>query len=704
MPPTFPLLTVEVRFEQDLVLARQRARQIANLLGFDAQEQTRIATAVSEVVRNGVKVAGSSRVEFSVGGSPQAFQAAIILAVQRDNYSPSNRNTNENSDGNRSGNSSRSSNGNSNGNRGDSSDEKNAGNSLSEAQFTEAQSSEAHSEGIMAAQRLVDEVQIKTHRGRSIVVLLKQLPRQLPSVTRAQLIQIGDELARQSSQDPYIEIQQQNQELLRTLEALQQRQEELAQLNQELEDTNRGVLALYAELNEKAESLQKASELKTRFLSNISHEFRTPLYAVLSLSKMLLSHMDGDLTEEQEKQVTLIRKSAESLADLVNDLLDLAKVESGKVDLRIVTVEVQEVFSALRGMMRPLLGHNSAVSLVFEDAAPLPKLQTDEGKLSQILRNLISNALKYTEQGEVRVTARLARSEMVVAGMPDDFSRREFLQAFPQEATRLCQQHEAIVFTVADTGIGIDPADQQRIFEEFVQVENPLQQRVKGTGLGLPLCKRLAELLGGRIDLDSAPGQGSRFSVTLPLLLAQPLAEAGATLAPNSGTAADAGAAGFSLPRILLIDDDEVFRYTMRRYLGQSCQLMEAADGQTGLSLAQTAQPQVILLDLIMPEVTGFDVLRSLQQNSVTRSIPVIIMTSKLLTQPEQQELQSAAAILAKLDGSRIDRLSAGKANRSGSVQPSPPGSDRSSEPLQGVSSELKTVLQQLGLDLNPLS
>ena len=320
----------------------------------------------------------------------------------------------------------------------------------------------------------------------TVVQLIKQFSKLMPALSAIELNQLVDKLARQIPEDPYAEIQQQNQELLRTLDELRQRQEELVQLNQELEDTNRGVVALYAELNEKAESLQREGELKTSFLSNMSHEFRTPLTTILSISEILLNRLDGELSTEQDKQVNFIRKSAESLAELVNDSLDLAKVEAGKVTVRAADFEVEDLFSALRGMMRPLLPQKSPVSLIFEAPLELPTLTTDEGKVSQILRNLISNALKFTEAGVVRVAA-----EMGEGG--------------------------TVTFSVADTGIGIPSADQTRIFEEFFQVENHLQKGVKGTGLGLSLCRKLAEFLGGSIEIKSSPGVGSTFFVKLPI-------------------------------------------------------------------------------------------------------------------------------------------------------------------------------------------
>jgi signal transduction histidine kinase len=268
-------------------------------------------------------------------------------------------------------------------------------------------------------------------------------------------------------------------------ERLRQRQEELERLNEELKDVNRGMVGLYAELDEKARELRQADEIKTRFLSNLSHEFRTPLNSIFALSSLLLDRTDGELTSEQEKQIGFIRKAADSLLELVNDLLDLSKIRAGKIEVHPVEFSAATLFSALRGMLRSLHA-NPAVALVFEEPDGVPWLYTDEGKVSQILRNFISNALKFTARGEVRVQANYHAGSRTVT------------------------------FSVSDTGVGIASEDQEKIFEEFTQLGNPGQSQFTGTGLGLPLCRKLAELLGGRIDLESEPGVGSKFSVTLP--------------------------------------------------------------------------------------------------------------------------------------------------------------------------------------------
>lgn len=698
-PSITPLITVDLRREQDVVRARQRARTLAALLGFGTGDQTRIATAVSELARNAFRYAHGGRVRFTLHGDP-----GRALWIHVEDHGPGIPH-------------------------------------LDQVLNGRYRSTTGMGQGIVSARRLMDSFRIDAEAGQGTRVdVSKELPAGAPPVTPAVLAKIASELQSTAREDPFGEVQEQNRELLLVLEELraqeaevQSAKERLEVTNRELEETNRGVVALYAELDEKADYLQKSSDLKSRFLSNMSHEFRTPLNSILSLSQLLLDRVDGDLSAEQEKQVTFIRKSAAALSELVNDLLDLAKVEAGKITVRPQQFEVGELFATLRGMLRPMLAPDSPVQLIFEEPAGLPTLFTDEGKVSQILRNFISNALKYTERGEVRVVAR--------PGLDD-----------------------TILFSVADTGIGIAPEDQERVWEEFAQVEHPLQRRVRGTGLGLPLTRKLAELLGGSVLLHSEPGSGSRFTALipvhyatqreavselsrtrdpsrLPLLVLEPnretlvvyerslkgtgyqaipagtIQEARAalreirpaailldilldgenawgflqelkadpdtrkipvlvvTVVDNRQRALDLGADGFALKpldrewlltqlrglagkdtsgRILLIDDDEVSRYLFRGLLtGLPYQVVEAADGEQGLQLARSVAPRAIFLDLMMPGLDGFALLEWLKADPCTSGIPVIVHTSRHLNDGERARLAGAAAILNKESPSR---------------------------------------------------
>ncbi len=266
-------------------------------------------------------------------------------------------------------------------------------------------------------------------------------------------------------------------------------------LRTELEETNQGVLALYAELDNQADELRQASDLKSRFLSYMSHEFRTPLGSILSISSLLTDEIDGPLATEQHRQVAFISGAARELSDMVDDLLDLAKIEAGRITISPAWFDMFDLFAALRGMFRPIV-NMSSVDLIFEEPIGLPRLFTDDKKLGQILRNFISNSLKFTQRGEVRVSARLEND------------------------------HE-VRFAVSDTGVGIPEEMLGELFEDFSQIDSPLQKRWRGTGLGLSLCKRFAELLGGRVGVQSKPGVGSTFFVIIPLAIAgEPVDEA----------------------------------------------------------------------------------------------------------------------------------------------------------------------------------
>jgi len=315
------ILTLSVRFEQDVVAVRQRARQIAARLGLDVQHQTRLATAVSEIARNAFVYAGGARIEVGIEGTV----APQLRMVRVSDSGPGI------------------------------------------AQLADILAGRYRSEtgmglGIVGARRLADHFTIESGESGTVVTLKKLLPRGSGFLAGEDIARLTKALASKPPSGPIEEVQQQNQELLRTLDDLNARQQELERLNRELEDTNRGVVALYAELDERADHLRRADEVKTRFLSNMTHEFRTPVNSILALVNLLAERLGT--SGEQKDEIYYIRKSAQQLSDLVNDLLDLAKVEAGKIDVRPTSFEVTGLFGALRGMLRPLLV-NQALALTF---------------------------------------------------------------------------------------------------------------------------------------------------------------------------------------------------------------------------------------------------------------------------------------------------------------------------------------------------
>lgn len=694
---SFSILTVGIRHEHDTVAARQRARQIARLLGFDQQDQTRISTAVSEIARNAFNYAGGGKVEYLLEGrtAPQLF----IIKVSDSGPGIA---------------------------------------ALDEILDGQYQSSTGMGLGIIGARRLMDQFQVESIPRIGTTILMKKLlPPRSPVLSGADIAGLSAALASETRQDPMQELRHQNQELISALEEIRIRQIDLARLNRELEDTNRGVVALYAELDEQADHLRRADELKSKFLSNMSHEFRSPLSSILALTGLLLNGVDGPLNGEQNQQIGYVRRATQDLLELVNDLLDLAKVEAGKVEVRPVEFEAANLFAALRGMLRPLL-LNQSLDLIFDNASHIPSLFSDEAKVSQILRNFISNALKFTEKGEVRVSAAMV-------------------------------SENEVMFSVADTGIGIAPEDRELIFQDFSQIDHPIQRRVKGTGLGLPLSRKLATLLSGRVDVESQPGIGSTFTLRLPLrymdpagnttalqhdwlpdpagvpvlavedspevmmayknylrgsgfeivpaatireaeeilarirprvilldvvlrsestwsFLARLKADPGtkeipvlvASVTEDQAKAYHLGADEYLVKpikraglirrleslsgqpatlRILLIDDNERDRYLLKHKLKQSSRIiLEASSGAEGMRRAGIEKPNVIFLDLTMPGISGFDVLDQLKADPATQNIPVVICTSYVLTEPERRHLgEQARAIVSKTDLEHTD-------------------------------------------------
>lgn len=682
-----PIAQIVLRTERDVVYARQRAREIAAALGLDNQDQIRMATATSEMARNAFRYARNGSVSFLVS-TETPRQIEVVVS----DSGPGIRNL----------------------------DEILAGRYKSETGM---------GMGIIGTRRLMDDFQIESNAQGTTVRMAKCGPRDGGHWTPRLIQDVQREVQKKTLENPFAEIEQQNQELLKTLQELRTRQEELQLLNRELEDTNRGVVALYAELDERADYLRRASELKTKFLSNVSHEFRTPLNSIVSLARLLMDRIDGELTPEQMKQVRYIESSARDLQEMVNDLLDLAKVEAGKIKMRSKKFDVDELFSALKGMLKPLLADNTSVDLIFEDTQDLAPMHTDEGKVSQILRNLISNALKFTPSGTVTVSARAVGEGRVE-------------------------------FAVADTGIGIPFEHHETIFKEFSQVENPLQERHRGTGLGLPLCRNLAMLLGGEIALTSEPGRGSTFYLTLPsayvgesirsedaesmpapefhrspvlylegdekdartfegflrstefqAILASDLAQAEVWMARHTPVALvldtergdevwefitrvrgriadlpivatgnasgpeDALASGAShyiskpfdgdklldqlrkltsntgTRRLLIVDDNEVSRYILRELLHQPwLQIHEAGNGTEALARIAEKVPDAVILDLLMPDFTGLEILTKLRGQPETADLPVLIYTSKPLSEAEKAQLGALNAAMVRKD------------------------------------------------------
>ncbi len=541
------LLSVNLSRETDFLLARQRAKQIAEILGFENQDQTRIATAVSEIARNAYEYAVGGTVEYHIDDSDKP--ALRIVVKDKGRGIPK----------------------------------------LDEVLDGTYVSSSGMGLGISGSRRLMDDLQIVSSEHGTTVTLTKYLPL---AATLLSASSVAQRLAAITPQDLSAAAHTQNHEMIRLLQELRERERELSKLNQELKETNRGVMVLYSELEDRAQELQQASEMKTRFISGITHELRTPLNSIVSLAGLRIRRIDGELTSEQEKQVLFIQRSAQNLTEMVNDLLDLAKIEAGKVTARPSEFTIGEFFAALRGMFRPLATSEN-VQLIFEESGlENTRLYTDEGKLAQILRNFISNALKFTERGTVRVRAILRGAS-------------------------------GVRFSVHDTGIGISKENQELVWQEWGQVEADQRPRHKGSGLGLPLARQLATLLGGTTWLDSQVGSGSSFYVEIPTAVSP---DVEVTPSPEEEKA------------ILIVDDDEVSRYILRRNLVTltSAKLLEAASLVEARRHLIACRPTLVFLDIVMPEENGLAFAEQLRSTPETEHLPIVLVSSKVLTSEEQ--------------------------------------------------------------------
>jgi len=507
------LARLKVRDLAGVYAARQLSRTLAASLDLEPQDQIRVATAVSEIGRSAVTAGQGAVLAFGIDDFD------LLLTATFDGEPPD--------------------------------------------------------EGVAAAGRLMDKV---VTDGK-VVRMTKRRPPDMKLDMRL----VKEQLAAVLPQSATDELRRQNQDLISALDDLKRQQERLLALNSELQDTNRGVMALYselseeleqtnrgvvalyAELDEKSERLRAASESKDRFWANVSHELRTPLNSIIGLTKLLVEPTaEGALDAERLYQVDLIKNSGAVLLALVNDLLDVAKAESGQLHIDPARVNLHALFGRLSALVRPMADGKPVAIVVSEDGAP-ETILTDEVALTSILRNLLSNAIKYTDRGEVRLSAHVTGPSLVI--------------------------------TVSDTGIGIPASLHSHVFEEFYQVPGI---RRGGTGLGLPYASRLARILGGNLELTSEPGSGTTVVLDLP-----------------HGTPA--------IGTVLVADDDASFRQVLKGMLAPMTErLIEAEDGRQALALLASSPSPVdlVLADMRMPGLDGTGLLAGLPA-----SVPAIIIS-----------------------------------------------------------------------------
>jgi signal transduction histidine kinase/ActR/RegA family two-component response regulator len=341
---------------------------------------------------------------------------------------------------------------------------------------------------------------------------------------------------------------------------------------------------LYRELEVKSAELEVASQHKSEFLASMSHELRTPLNAVIGFSEVLLDRMFGDINERQEEYLRDIWSSGKHLLELLNEILDLSKVEAGKMELEVSTFSIRGALEYGISLVRErgLLHH---IELLLEVAPDLDTVEADELRFKQVVLNLLTNAVKFTpDGGSVSVQATKEAGELVVA--------------------------------VTDTGIGVPPEDHERIFESFQQGGRGAPKE-EGTGLGLTLSRRIVELFGGRMWLTSAVGEGSTFGFTIPLGSVRGEPAQPETAAQPTG-----------LPRVVLVEDDGPSRDLFSAYLeGADLEVAVARDGEEGLDSVRRLDPAAVVLDIRLPRIDGWNVLRALKADPATSKVPVVVVS-----------------------------------------------------------------------------
>ncbi len=414
------------------------------------------------------------------------------------------------------------------------------------------------------------------------------------------------------------ELQLQQEELKAANEELQSRQDELQASNDELEAQKKTLDLKNAELEiarqeivERAEELDRISKYKSEFLANMSHELRTPLNSQLILSKLLSENREGNLTEKQVEFVKTIHATGQDLLKLINDILDLSKVEAGKLDLDLRETRLQEIASDLQRDFTHMAEQKNLDFKVEIDPNAPKTILTDAHRLGQVVRNLLSNAVKFTEKGSV--TLRIERPAKLAKSHP-------FAAANP------------IAFRVVDTGIGIPQDQLGAIFQAFEQVDSSIGRKFGGTGLGLAISKNLAELLGGELTVTSTLGEGSVFTLLLPGSLAEkaPKTDSQAKREPKTAPRIPVKApiAAKSEKQILIIEDDAKFASLLAEFAEKKGFVsVIARDGAEGLALTHKETPSCIFLDIRLPQIDGLRILKELKSKPETRHIPVYMIS-----------------------------------------------------------------------------
>jgi signal transduction histidine kinase/DNA-binding response OmpR family regulator len=509
---------IRLRHRTAIYDARNKMRYLANALGYEPIEATRLAIAVSEAVRILRRSGSESHIQISLAMTPSPPR--LVLELES---------------------------------RGASSD-------------------------LAKLSGFFDSSSTKTTSGRQRIRVTKHLPTPIFEVTDAFVAEQRARIQNPSREELMDEIQLKNREL--------------EQHSSELEQT---VAQRTEELKHAMEAAEGASTAKSGFLANMSHELRTPMNAIIGYSEMLMEDAEDEGNESAVDDLKKIHTAGTHLLSLINDVLDISKIEAGKMDLFLETFEIAALVNGVVSTIDTLIKNNGNELIVTIDPS-LTDMHADATKVRQALFNLLSNAAKFTHEGEIHLR---------VQGEEVD-------------------GESWILISVSDTGIGIPPEKLDLVFEEFSQADGSTTRDYGGTGLGLAISRRFCQMMNGDISVTSTVGDGSTFMVRLPVVVRESPAE---TALPDSSSSDDVLDSGDE-PVVLVIDDDPTALDLLERTLeGAGVRVVKASDGREALNLARSLQPAAITLDVLMPGMDGWEVLNELKADAATADIPVIIVT-----------------------------------------------------------------------------